>query len=112
MTNAINGRRARPMVRCPKCPQSTCACSPNRKRLVTERTVQKLRYFNAFWQLYFALRACGILGDGLVRGGFPHVYSNIDRRSVNRETANSSESRGVFALDTAVVSDACTSLPG
>ena len=32
MTNAINGRRARPIARCPKCPQSTCACSPGSVR--------------------------------------------------------------------------------
>ena len=32
MTNAISGRRARPISRWPKCPQSTCACSPGRQR--------------------------------------------------------------------------------
>src|SRR5271166_1095618 len=37
MTNAISGRRARPISRWPKWTQSTCSCSPNRKRPVMRR---------------------------------------------------------------------------
>ncbi len=61
-----------------KMPQSTCACSPNRKHPLIERTAPKLREFGAVSRFCFALWACGILGDGLVRGG-SHVYSNTDR---------------------------------
>src|SRR5437588_12201610 len=32
MTKASKGRRARPIMRWPKCPQSTCPCSPGRLR--------------------------------------------------------------------------------
>ena len=32
ITNAISGRRVWPSSRCPKCAQSTCACSPGRVR--------------------------------------------------------------------------------